>query len=694
MRIDTLSNHAADQARMAAAGREAAYHQALQRWQGSVDNRAGLIADARDAIRTAWRQRQWIDLAKGMRRWLAAHMIATPPMPQLAPPSEQESRWASGEEGERRVLDTVATVLGDDWLALKGYLNRGGETDLLLIGPTCVAAVEIKYINGTVHCNGNDWSRDKSDRYGNVVERGVPIRDRQGRAPNEQVNASAKALEEFLARRGHRVQVRRAVVLAHDASRLGSVREPGVDFIGPIASPEFSTRFTRFLITASEATPLNASALEALVRRDHAFHAERRQGGPRNGSRTPPTPAPPPSTPERTARLSVQPPAPLLPPLELAPPTADIFKPLPELQLRQVQDLLAQARALHASQGRDLELRRRVRQAVVGHLKNGAKWTVLSMVQGQAGEADATLRPLLVECREVLELEARTLRAITVPMAVRWQLLPEDAHGATAQLELHQVVHSWLGGAGAFIAARLGVKAVKFSSRLYPASSLRQGDERDFWAAMQRIEAGEEPDATVLKTVGVKPMPEPDWFMVFLLGVITTEPDDDLDIEDEAIQRELAGQMHQFESTFGIATKLIAKKPQQADARAEGVWSLERGLVHGLTLRRRHLLERALLRAGAGIEPLRCWYTGGRVTEPIDLLVTCGRHRSRQSFPSLGVPDELGSFRVTLDEALAARLPPGHTAEVNCLDRVDFLRQARTLGLTWVGEEPRRGGDA
>ena len=61
-------------------------------------------------------------------------------------------------------------ALGDDWVLMRGYRNKLGEIDHLLFGPGGLVAIEVKNINGTVHCEGDKWRVDKYDRYGNLVE--------------------------------------------------------------------------------------------------------------------------------------------------------------------------------------------------------------------------------------------------------------------------------------------------------------------------------------------------------------------------------------------------------------------------------------------------------------------------------------------------------------------------------------------
>jgi hypothetical protein len=78
----------------------------------------------------------------------------------------------AGAEGEQRASGELARTLGDDWVLLRGYRNRRGEIDHLLIGPGGVTAIETKNRNATITCHQGRWDYVKYDNYGNPVERG------------------------------------------------------------------------------------------------------------------------------------------------------------------------------------------------------------------------------------------------------------------------------------------------------------------------------------------------------------------------------------------------------------------------------------------------------------------------------------------------------------------------------------------
>ena len=90
----------------------------------------------------------------------------------LSHASDQEAILAAGMTGEQTVATELGAVLGDEWVLLRGYRNRRGEIDHILLGPRGMFAIEVKHRNATVDISGDQWRFRKYDRYGNLVEEG------------------------------------------------------------------------------------------------------------------------------------------------------------------------------------------------------------------------------------------------------------------------------------------------------------------------------------------------------------------------------------------------------------------------------------------------------------------------------------------------------------------------------------------
>ena len=219
-------------------------------------------------------------LALAALAFLIGYKIYMPSRPRRAPGGDAENIWRAGKEGEDRVADALGGVLGDDWTLFRGYKNPGGEIDQVLVGPSGVIAIEVKYVNGRVHISGDKWTRDKYDNYGNLVERGAPMTDGGGRSPSAQLNAAASRLERFLSQQSAGAgKVSRAVILSHDKSELGRVSKPSVDYALTLKDVRRRGRKSAMLNRPPRFDRNGAAHIARLIERDHRYHANGRGGG-------------------------------------------------------------------------------------------------------------------------------------------------------------------------------------------------------------------------------------------------------------------------------------------------------------------------------------------------------------------------------------------------------------------------------
>src|SRR5579863_1909821 len=272
MRVIELSNHPGDMLHDVSLRREATQRRAQARYDDALIQHRARVQTIRVRRDRARRNRQW-------RSWLRlvlavwAESRRKPPKPAGPPPSDTDTqeRIKAGIAGEQLVATQLGRALDDDWTLLRGYRNRRGEIDHLLLGPRGLFAIEVKNINATVSIDGDRWRADKYDNFGNLVEQ-REIADQKGRSPSEQLNEPAADLERFLHERGQRVTVQRVVVLAHKRSRVGSRRHPTVH-VGT------SAEYVLSLVKDSTATldERQRADAERLIRRDHDFNERRRR---------------------------------------------------------------------------------------------------------------------------------------------------------------------------------------------------------------------------------------------------------------------------------------------------------------------------------------------------------------------------------------------------------------------------------
>ena len=224
-----------------------------------------------------------MDLAAAVRHRLAGEATDSPPAGpgrrarrpgQHRHQHQPEERIKAGIAGEQQVATELGRLLDDTWTLLRGYRNRRGEIDHLLLGPRGLFAIEVKHLNATVQVDGDRWRADKYDRYGNLVEQRV-IADRMGRSPSVQLNEPADDLERFLGGRGQTVEVQRVVILTHPRSKLGTVRNPTV-----LAGTSAGDVLDLAEASARRLAREQRAAIKELIQRDHAFHGTHHRRAP------------------------------------------------------------------------------------------------------------------------------------------------------------------------------------------------------------------------------------------------------------------------------------------------------------------------------------------------------------------------------------------------------------------------------
>jgi Nuclease-related domain len=267
--IITLSDHTVTLLKQAEQVRQTTYLAELEKH----DHARELIRQRRElaseALRSAWGGHRIWGTYHAWRNWKKAMRVSPPAAPLLQWANQQEQVWAAGNNGEELVLKELKRRLAGTWTIAKGYRNHKGEIDLVAMGLDGIVALEIKYLSGVVHCDGDRWYRDKYDNYGNLIHRGVAIEDGGGRAPSRQLNEAADALQTFLHQAGISGNVLRVVVLSHDLSQIGTLQNQTVDRICRVRELDLSA-FCRGRCT--ESWPSEIEKAVSLVQKDHAYH--------------------------------------------------------------------------------------------------------------------------------------------------------------------------------------------------------------------------------------------------------------------------------------------------------------------------------------------------------------------------------------------------------------------------------------
>jgi hypothetical protein len=269
VRIVELSDHPGVMLRQARLRRTAGDTQAQRRHEDALARHRDQVAYARQARDQARAGHRWLAWLRGV---LAVRRVQrqVPAAPARASvPSGREEAAAAGVQAEQSTAAALARQLGDEWTLLRGYRNRRGEIDHLLLGPDGLAAIEVKNRNGLISCTGDRWLIIRYDNYGNRVGAPEAVTDNGGRSPSEQLNQPADELAAFLRSRGHPLTIERVVWLAHRRARLGTCTGPTVRIVFSASQVLSPPGRSPALSGADRAD------IERLIIQDHKFNAAR-----------------------------------------------------------------------------------------------------------------------------------------------------------------------------------------------------------------------------------------------------------------------------------------------------------------------------------------------------------------------------------------------------------------------------------
>lgn len=215
--------------------REAIFEKGMAQYHKAIEIRQERIKSLKIRTKRAWLE---FNLVKGFFLSVSLAFVSlftrSPRKPKPLPITVQEMKLRAGKAGEMVLQNYMGSFLDNSWTLITGIKTRKGELDALLIGPQGLFAFEVKTRKGVVSANGDTWILDKYDRYGNLVERELPICDKTGRSPSRQLNEAVEALYGILPGSLKNTPISRIVVFPHPETRFGSFSNPTVDLvIGP-----------------------------------------------------------------------------------------------------------------------------------------------------------------------------------------------------------------------------------------------------------------------------------------------------------------------------------------------------------------------------------------------------------------------------------------------------------------------------
>ncbi len=270
MRQIILSDHVTDVLDQRNKDRESRNAVRLESYNNELKRRQERIDESRRLLTEAWKGRKLLQLIKYLLAYLDCRTLPRPRKPFPEGPDEIDRRYFSGREGERKVDEYLRTRLDDKYTLLCGYRNFGGEIDRILVGPKGIFSMEIKNINGYVSCQGDCWTRDICDRYGNRVKLNVRIVDGKEngkqRSPSSQLNLPSNILERYLKRTFPGCRICRIVVLTHERSRLGKLDDLKIDEVVILGDWNLDSSFEK------SSCRLTESEVERIVRKIESHH--------------------------------------------------------------------------------------------------------------------------------------------------------------------------------------------------------------------------------------------------------------------------------------------------------------------------------------------------------------------------------------------------------------------------------------
>ncbi len=282
LRIETLSDQAGDQLRETVAkGRKARTEASAA--ETAVDQARTSLDHARRS-RPLWRR--VIGLRSGAERQARLRLQeASDALDRSRTEAERldqrRQQQHAGVTGEDELIDRL-TSLSDDWTAYRGYVNRRGEADAVLVGPTGVWAIEVKYQNIHLKVDGDRWIKE---RIRNGVRTEEAATDASDRTWARQVADVAERLQWWLDKNGQPIPVRSAVVITHPKATVKVRGQAEVDYVGTDIG-DLLTRIRRQPDVLDAAT---RHTVGTLIARDHRHHEQQRTrpggSGRRRGGR-------------------------------------------------------------------------------------------------------------------------------------------------------------------------------------------------------------------------------------------------------------------------------------------------------------------------------------------------------------------------------------------------------------------------
>jgi len=349
----------------------------------------------------------------------------------------------------------------------------------------------------------------------------------------------------------------------------------------------------------------------------------------------------------------------------------------------QVDALVNAVRALANSHGKDSAARDTVRKQVAGELMNRERPHVVhAALSGLYGEPGRELLERIVRHhRETFYIPDRTLSAVVVPIGVRFR-----SHGQ-GDVQLAAVRAETVDGLARALERELGSRKAVFDTRLYEGDPLFYCRPNQLLAFLRRLEAGEpQPEGGPAPTA-IRSNSDPDWRLVYLLGVEVNEPGATPALNTDDAQRLLVGTRLHAEWALSEASGLrILRTASRADVRCLGFWYLNRGVLEGETWLRGAQLYALMNGFDQGIGGVKFHYARDESNGHVRLLITSDLMTVEYRW-KLFSGEGMEGFLEELDTVIARLVAADGVLVKEEVHLYDYETIARKAGLVWVGGE-------
>ena len=349
----------------------------------------------------------------------------------------------------------------------------------------------------------------------------------------------------------------------------------------------------------------------------------------------------------------------------------------------QVDGLVAAVHRLVRSNGQDMAAKETVRKQVAGELMNHGRLEVVSSALAELhGEPGCDiLKEVIAHHRETFYLPDRTLSAVVVPIRVRFR-----SHGK-GDVQVAAVQPETVDGMARTVARVVGSKKVVFDARLYEGTELFYFKPHRMLPFLEKLEAGERcPEDGPTPTV-IHSSAEPEWRVVYLLGVEVNERGATPAMNTDDVQRALMDHRCHAEWALTEASGLmIFNSATTADARCLGFWYANRGVLKGDTWLRGAQLYALVNGFDQGTGGVRFHYARDESNGHVRLLITSDLMTVEYRW-KLFSGEGMEGFLEELDTVIARLVAADGVLVKEEVHLYDYETIARKAGLVWVGGE-------